>query len=294
MNISQRLEKLGERFFVTSFKGVAKCSELLGFNIDSLVARLLQHLLHKGQLNNRFLLNHGGSHDLKLFTQYIPDRYSDNLVTYKEKVNFLSFSDLDKWTKDNHQNNGGDLSRYFFLNLCLDYLIEENLAGNVAELGVFKGNSAFLLSKFAQRTNTLCYLFDTFEGFDGRDLVGGDAHFDKSSFSNTSLETVKKLIGENKNTIYVKGYFPDSLSQIDSVGEMILVHLDCDLEKPMLDALIYFYPKLKRGGFLIMHDHSSYYWPGARSAIDYFFKGKLELVVPIPDKSGTCVVRKIQ
>jgi|SRR5665213_477616 len=287
------IKKWAGQLLAAFFKWTINCSSYLGVDIDVLTSRLLLYLLKKKRLNNRLFFNRGINTDVRLFAQYVPDRYSDNSAAYQKQANFLSFSDLGKWTKRNHQN-AGDISRFFFINLSIDYLLEEKLVGNVVELGVFRGNSAFLLSKFAQRINTTCYLFDTFEGFDERDLTGRDANFKKSDFSDTSLETVRDLVGDNNNTIYVKGYFPDSLSQVDSVDELILVHLDCDLEKPIADALKYFYPRLKRGGFLIMHDHSSYYWTGARNAIDQFFKDKLEFIVPIPDKSGTCVVRKIK
>jgi hypothetical protein len=102
---------------------------------------------------------------------------------------------------------------------------------------------------------------------------------------------VKKLTGE-KNTVFVKGYFPESLNQIVDIDDLVLVHIDCDLEKPMMSALNYFYPRIRKGGFLIMHDHSSLYWPGAQKAINEFFIDKKEYIIPIPDKSGTCVIRK--
>lgn len=42
-----------------------------------------------------------------------------------------------------------------------------------------------------------------------------------------------------------------------------------------------------------MHDYSSLCWPGATEAVDQFFADKPEFIIPVPDKSGTCVVRKI-
>lgn len=199
---------------------------------------------------------------------------------------------MEKWLSGNYNNNIIDINRYFFINLCIDYLIQEKINGNVAEIGVYKGNSAFLLSKFARIQNKTCFLFDTFEGFDSRDLMVNDLDMTKGFFSDTSLEMVKELIGE-KNTVFVKGYFPESLTQIKEIDDLVLVHIDCDLEKPILSALNYFYPKIKKGGFLIMHDHSSLYWPGAYNVINDFFTYKKESIIPIPDKSGTCVIRKV-
>ena len=263
---------------------------LIKFDFDRFNKYYFNFLTKWGKLNTSHI-NKDNYSDSTFFIQNIPDRYSSNIELYKQKINFLNFEDLDKWTRGNLKNNIIDFSRYFFLNLCIDYLLEENLDGNVAEVGVYKGNSAFLFSKFAQRRNKTCYLFDTFEGFNSKDLVGKDIHANEDAFVDTSLEMVKKLIGE-KNIVYVKGYFPESLNQIGGIDDLILVHIDCDLEKPVLSALNYFYPRIRKGGFLIMHDHSSFYWPGAQNAINEFFKDKMEFIIPIPDKSGTCVIRK--
>ncbi len=228
----------------------------------------------------------------KYFVQYTPDRYAPNLALYEKEHRFFSYADLGKWTEGNYKNNNGDIVRFFFLNLCIEQLIEEKIGGDVVELGVYRGNSAFLLAKFARGIKHKCFLFDTFTGFDKRDLKDEKEKALGSAFGDTSLETVRKLVGE-ENTVYVKGFFPDSLGQAGEIGELALAHIDCDLESPMAAALEHFYPKLKKGGFLIMHDYSSLYWPGAKRAIDRFFKDKPECVIPIPDKSGTCVVRKI-
>lgn len=227
------------------------------------------------------------------YLQYIPDRYSILIDKYRSGTNFLSFSDLKFWNKNNHTNNVCDITRFIFLNLCIDSLLEEGIKGDVAELGVYKGNSAYLLSKFAKRANAKFYLFDTFSGFDANDITGVDSNVVKETFTDTSLEGVKSLVGDSPNDIYVQGYFPESLSKVNNVGSFSLVHIDCDLEKPFIASLNYFYPKMVKGGFLIMHDYSSLQWPGAKVAVDDFFKDKPEFVIPVPDKSGTCVIRKV-
>jgi hypothetical protein len=227
------------------------------------------------------------------YVSYIPDKYSDNLALYKN--NFYPFfdkADINNWIKGNEKNNSGDLSRFYFLNLVIDQLIEENIEGDIAELGVYKGNTAFLLAKYARSKNKTAYLFDTYEGFDEREVQ----HFDKTvaqAFNDTSLEYVQKFIG-TENVIYVKGFFPESLREIKKINEtqFCLVHIDCDLAEPFKAALDFFYPKLVIGGTLVMHDHASLYWPEAKRVIDNFFKDKREKLLPIPDKSGTVIIRK--
>jgi hypothetical protein len=149
-----------------------------------------------------------------------------------------------------------------------------------------------LLSRFAQKINVKCFLFDTYAGFDAQDLTGIDENSKTSQFSDTSLEMVKGIVGDYASNIYVKGYFPESLAQTEDPGSFCLVHIDCDLEKPFTAALEYFYPRMVKGGFIIMHDYTNLNWPGVKIAVDDFFKDKPEFVIPIPDKSGTAAIRK--
>jgi len=72
-----------------------------------------------------------------------------------------------------------------------------------------------------------------------------------------------------------------------------LVHIDCDLYAPVDAALRYFYPRLITGGFLVIHDYLNFFWNGVGRAVDEFFADKPEKLVPIPDKSGTAVIRKL-
>ena len=280
MNITLDKSAYKARYFV--FKVVLRLMKVFRINFFRMYD---QHLRSTNTLS-------GEGPRKEFYLSSIPDRYSDNFQAYGKGTNFLEHGDMDAWLQGNYKNNVGDLTRYYFLNLCLDYLIEDGIAGDVAELGVFRGNSAFLLAKFARRMGRECLLFDTFEGFDARDLEGKDAQVNKHTFENTSLGYVKSLVGEEGVT-YVKGYFPDSLVQLTGEHRYSLVHIDCDLEKPVEEALKYFYPRMNPGGFLVLHDHSSLYWPGAEDAINRFFSDKPEKPIPVPDKSGTCVIRKV-
>ena len=71
-----------------------------------------------------------------------------------------------------------------------------------------------------------------------------------------------------------------------------LVHIDCDLYTPIVNALNYFYPRLMPGGYLIIHDYFSLAWDGAEKAVDEFFADKFEPVIPLTDGCGSAVIRK--
>lgn len=228
-----------------------------------------------------------------LYLQYAPDRYSILIRTYNERVRRIHDpSDQRQWNRQNHPNNAGDMARYYFLLLACDQIVKEGIQGDVAELGVYKGNSAYMLAKLARSLGTTAYLFDTYEGFPDRDLVGVDSGARADAFTDSTLALVRKRVGD-ENVQFVKGYFPDSLTQVTGSPEFCLVHIDCDLYEPFRQALEYFYPRLVDGGMLIMHDYSSLVWDGAERAVDEFLADKPERPILIPDKSGTAVIRKI-
>jgi hypothetical protein len=225
------------------------------------------------------------------YIAYAPDRYSLNHETYLRRGGEFDSRYIESFLRGSELNNSGDLPRYFSLALICDQITKERLTGDLAELGVYKGNTSVLLATLARNRGSTAYLFDTFDGFAADDLQGIDAH-KSPNFADTSLAAVRSLVGDD-SVRYIKGRFPETTSELPSDLRFCLVHIDCDLYSPFVAALHYFYPRLTKGGFLVMHDYGGLYWDGAEKAIDEFFLDKQEKLVPIPDKSGTVVVRKI-
>ena len=195
------------------------------------------------------------------------------------------------WIYNNRINNAGDLARFYTIYLNVNQVLEDRVPGDFVELGVYKGNSAKLLASLGRRQNRHLYLFDTFTGFDSRDLRGMDSGT-RNDFADTSLKTVQKLVG-TEGVTYVPGFFPDSTSQIEMPERIAIAHIDCDLYEPMKAGLEWFYPRLSTGGILLLHDYSSGYWPGAKRAIDEFFEKRPEKPVLAADKSGTALIRRL-
>ena len=131
--------------------------------------------------------------------------------------------------------------------------------------------------------------------FDERDFNGIDS--DKHlKFADTSVDAVRAVIGEDNSQVcrFFKGWFPETISEQMTDSRYCAVSLDCDLYDPMRAGLEYFYPRLSRGGLLLLHDYSSGFWKGATRAIDEFCQETGEMIVLMPDKSGSAFVRKSQ
>ena len=226
------------------------------------------------------------------YLNYIPDRYWAFVGKYRGRAGVGSRLQVADFVRGSERNNCGDLARYYTFCLAFDQIVKEKLDGDLAELGVYKGNTGSLLAAMARQLGRTAYLLDTYQGFAEKDVTGIDAAQQVSSFADTSVAAVRARVGE-ANVRFIRGYFPETASQLPENGAYCLVHLDCDLYAPLHAALRYFYPRLVRGGFLIMHDYASLAWEGAEQAIDQFFADKPEKVVPIPDKSGTAIIRKV-
>lgn len=191
----------------------------------------------------------------------------------------------------------GDFRRYQDVRVAALRLIgqeirERNVPGEMAELGVFRGDfSAVMNELFPDKE---LYLFDTFEGFDEKDIAieeqfgtTGMLHRD---FSNTSMELVKSKMTCPEKVHFYKGYFPETFSE--DMPRLALVSLDPDLYEPVYQGLKRFYPLLNSGGVILVHDYNSLQFPGVKKAVKRFTEEEGIFVVPLMDMHGTAVILK--
>ncbi len=108
--------------------------------------------------------------------------YPDSLGSFPDLAELYT-----RWIRGNKINNNGDATRFMALILNLRQLTREAVPGDFAELGVWRGNSAAILADFAANFNRRLFLFDTFSGFDERDLIGPD-QVHKNVFADTSID----------------------------------------------------------------------------------------------------------
>ncbi|HRY99744.1 MAG TPA: TylF/MycF/NovP-related O-methyltransferase [Bacteroidales bacterium] len=184
-----------------------------------------------------------------------------------------------------------DKVRFYNFWFQLSRILDENIPGSLAELGVYKGETARLLHHAAP--DRLLYLFDTFSGFPATDLQGerGEAAtYTPRHFADTSVEKVLRTIGASRNLVVRQGYFPETAAGLED-ERFALVSMDADLYKPTLAGLHFFYPRLSPGGVLLIHDHDAR-WPGILQAVQEFSAGIPESFIPIPDMHSTMMLVK--
>ena len=95
----------------------------------------------------------------------------------------------------------------------------------------------------------------------------------------------------NPDKVFVMpGFFPASLKGLES--RFCLVSLDVDFPGTTLEGLRYFWPRLEKGGYLLLHDWGNPNLPGVAQALGQY---EVELgtaipAVPLCDVGGTLVL----
>lgn len=174
-------------------------------------------------------------------------------------------------------------ARNRFLPLFAEIADLRGLKGSCAEVGVLNGNYAKHINEAFP--NSTLYLFDTFEGFDVRDI----AYETDKGFSSwgtggyASIVTVDAILTKMPypdKVIFKKGYFPDTAKGIND--DFVFVNLDVDLYMPTLAGLEFFYPKMVKGGVILIHD----YWCGTQSLTVDVFGGIKPAVIEFCGRYG--------
>lgn len=203
----------------------------------------------------------------------------------KPKINYMNYPD--------YLLNGIDYVRVSTLDLLSREIINNNIEGSIAELGVYQGDFSKLLGDLFPKRELL--LFDTFEGFSKKDteieMKYGFSPAKVNWLNDTNEEIVLSKVSNNERVQIVKGYFPDSTIHVED-KKYALVSIDVDLYNPILSGLEYFYDRLSIGGYIIVHDYNFPHYSGVKAAVKKFTEKKGVYSVPIVDHHGSTIFVK--
>ena len=164
----------------------------------------------------------------------------------------------------------------------------------VAEGGVFQGEFAKEINQcFPERK---LYLFDTFEGFDARDVrTEHERNFSTENAGHLSITSVELVLGKlprREQAVIRQGYFPETARGLEDV-RFLFVNLDFDLYDPTLAGLRFFFPRLAEGGCLLVHDYYTPMYHGIKEAIGDFEKERGPLIkFPIGDHCSLGILKR--
>ena len=183
------------------------------------------------------------------------------------------------------QELGNDYVRLATLELLCRRLAE--VSGAAAELGVYRGFFARCINLSLPERRL--YLFDSFEGF-AEEAQASEAF--QAAHRNTAAEKVLSIMPFPERIIVKPGFFPESLHGLED--RFCLVSLDVDFYRTTQEGLRYFWPRLEKGGYLLLHDWGSPKLPGVAKALADFEAelGQRLPAVPLCDVGGSLALIK--
>ena len=210
------------------------------------------------------------SKEIRKILTYFSTKFQFTLLSfYKEK----KVADLMKSIKNEVFFEWPPYEAYMIYSITRS---QRELDGDMAEVGVYQGGSAKIICDV--KRNRKLFLFDTFKGLpelSDIDTLFGKKHWKKNQFNDTSLEAVKDYLSSYENVQIIKGEFPKTA---DSIGDskFSFVHLDVDLYRSTIECLKFFYPRLVKGGIILVHD---YFADGIQKAFKEFLQSnKIQLI----------------
>jgi O-methyltransferase len=168
------------------------------------------------------------------------------------------------------------------------------LGGDFCELGVYRGGSAYLLLQLLKRHNRetagapkFLHLFDTFSGMP--DVTNEKDWHKAGDFAKTDLSLVQNFLNDNEICKFYPGLIPDTFATA-KFDKLAMVHIDLDLHDSIYAATTALFPLLQVGGIMLFDDYGFPTCPGARQAIDNYFRGTAYF--PIVLSTGQAIVFK--
>lgn len=184
-----------------------------------------------------------------------------------------------------------DKNRFYTFWLQLQKIEKQNIKGAIAEVGVFKGETAKIIHSTLPYRKF--YLFDSFSGFPKQVIkedCDGTVRPQTINFSNTSKTEVINYIKGNENIEIREGVFPETAVNLED-EIFAFVHLDADLYQSTIDGFKFFYPRLANGGAIVVHDYN-HNWEGVKKAVDEFEAQIPEQFIELNDMYGSVILVK--
>jgi hypothetical protein len=192
---------------------------------------------------------------------------------------------------------------------AVNYVSTNGIEGDFVECGTWKGGSVMCMQKKLielNQTNRKFWVFDTYEGMPEPDEL--DKNFKQTSaqqlmneeekeksltwaYSNYE-ETTGNILstGYPKEKInFVKGLVEDTIPQTP-IDKIAILRLDTDWYSSTKFELEHLYPKLVKGGVLIIDDYG--HWEGCRKAVDeYFTNNNIPIFMMRIDYTGRLIIK---
>ncbi|HEU0008589.1 MAG TPA: TylF/MycF family methyltransferase [Verrucomicrobiae bacterium] len=168
------------------------------------------------------------------------------------------------------------LKRMNNLQECVEDVIRKDVPGDLIETGVWRGGACIflrgILKAYGVRDRRV-WVADSFEGLPVPNPAKypadtGDIHHTIRQLA-VSIEQVQSHFAKygllDEQVKFLKGWFRDTLPSAP-IDRLAVARLDGDMYESTMDGLTHLYPKLSRGGYLIVDDYGAV--PACKQAVE--------------------------
>jgi hypothetical protein len=180
----------------------------------------------------------------------------------------------------------------------------KDLPGAIVECGVFKGASFSRFAGFRELFGGAfahkLIGFDIFGEFPATafeaDKVYRERFVNAAGSSSISTEQLMEVLAQKrveKNVELVAGDITQTIPAYVKANphlKIALLNLDTDIYEPAVTILEELYPRLVKGGVLLLDDYGTF--PGETKAVDDYFKGRSEVIRKFPFAMTPCYIIK--
>lgn len=163
----------------------------------------------------------------------------------------------------------------------LEKILNKGVAGDIVEFGCYAGTTSLfirrLLDQRDESGNRSFHVYDSFEGLPGKseqDTSPAGTQFQKGKLSVSKKELLHQFRAANlQPPIVHKGWF-SQLSAADVPAHIAFAFLDGDFYHSILDPLKLIWPRMAKGGVVLVDDYGREALPGPKRAVHDFFQNK--------------------
>lgn len=162
----------------------------------------------------------------------------------------------------------------------LEKVLNAQVPGDIVEFGCYSGTTSLfirrLLDQQQQSDKRMFHVYDSFAGLPEK--TRQDASVAGDQFTAGELAISKKQFLQNFRAAHLpppvvhKGWF-DQLTNDDIPQQIAFAFLDGDFYQSIMDSLQLVWPRMAKGGVVLVDDYGREALPGAERAVHDFFKG---------------------
>jgi hypothetical protein len=161
--------------------------------------------------------------------------------------------------------------------------------GDFVECGTNRGGSAMMLVKYlgAELASRPFHLFDTFCGLDPNLSLAHERERYAQLYPECHAQVLERF-RPYANVRVVRGSVPATFPS-SGIGPVAFLHLDLNAAAPERAALEYFWPKLARGGVVVLDDYNWVFCQSQKESLDEHARAIGRPILSLPTGQGILI-----